>query len=441
MISDSKSLLADEPLVQTEHAIHYKRLRDFVSVTEPKHGTWWQIGEDAPAPGNPLCDNFDPKSSDPSLYDYRTLAQYREKELVEDDMLADYALMQEFELMVREKFRRIVGNRDLYTFIRFSNRDDVNRQRALACMKLEFPMPPLRTEAAPYDLRRLEDQFRSAGISEDDIRLALKNYREIAVYGEKDPYRRDEFVEMLVQVIGEEANGPLKIQPSHGEPHHWGKTFRKKYPTRFLGTANFFSKLLVALASGSTSRVMATGKEAELEKWILNQSDRSIYPDQIFRQAYRLQQGDVYLSLLLVENVLSRYFMWNNRALLVQTAKLAPILNHIGERVDLFGSYYHIFGTILYGYASGSLRSGIAAQLERGNQFFANELSERQESFANLAGDRIGVGLKRRMKHGILKNWTSNPALLEPTHYLDHSEDFGPQIRKFWSEHRHEFVN
>ncbi len=420
----------------------YAKAMAFALGQESVSLPWWQKGDAAPGSDDPRCAKFDPKTTDPSLFDYRTLANYRQKELTPDDGFGDYTLMVEFQLMVREKLRRILGKTDLYHFIRSSNRDDANRRLAYSCMKLDFPMPPATAQSAPYDLPRLEKAFRAAGISENDIQLALSQYGKIAIYGEKNPYRFHEFTEMLIQVIGEESTKQDQpLLPSSGSPLKWGPTFLKQHPTMFVGSAHVFSKLLVALASGSTSRVMATGKEDELEKWLINQPDRSVYPDMIFRQAYRLQGGDVYLSLLVVENVLSRYFMWLNRSLLVQTNKLAPIMNHLGESVDLYGSYYHLFGTILYGYVAGSLRSNVAAELERGNSLFTAEVSERQETFANVEGNRIGTQLKRRVKRGVLKNWTSDAKRLAPTYYLDHTEDFGPKIRKFWDEHKRDFVS
>ena len=191
-------------------------------------------------------------------------------------------------------------------------------------------------------------------------------------------------------------------------------------------------KLLATLAMGATSRFMATEQDQELRSWILDQPISSILPEDIFRESLRLQNGDIYKALLSIENVLSEYWLAPNRQHLKQTAALRSITNYCpgtkmidgdygGSRDtlnsdDVFGSWYHLFGTMLLGCVEGPVLSTIVGKTEsmggrvldikkakqQGHNLAYHMVrgTDPQEEKINARGGRIG--------HGICKNAPRN---------------------------------
>src|SRR5690606_30094235 len=125
--------------------------------------------------------------------------------------------------------------------------------------------------------------------------------------GHKAPFKIKNMVLMLKQVITEEfhQNG---ITPKRGTVHEWSPGIKKKLRRKFVLFSRM-PKLLVALSRGATSHFMVTGTEEELKDYILSRPENSINLEEMFRASYRINQGDVYLSLLTVENVLNRFWL------------------------------------------------------------------------------------------------------------------------------------
>lgn len=383
----------------------------------------------APVASDEICRSFDPRKTDPRKFDLRTLVHYRQLEPTESDPFGDYTLVNEFAIMAREKIRRARRQRDLYKFAQYANRNHPNRARAEACLKIPPTQPAIASQVEPYQPNRLTETFEAIGASQPhNMRVFLP--------GEVNPFREEAFERMLFQVMYEESLGSDPIRPIvHKNFKKWSPAFLKKHSARFLGLPLVASKLLIALANGDTGRALYTGKEPELEAWIMAQPNRSVMPDGLFRKAYRLHRGDVYLTLLLLENVMSRYRFYPGRDYLEFTNRLGPILNHLGEGIDLFGPYYHFFGTLLYGYVEGRFMGTLAGRVEKLNSIFSRESSEIQEGFANVSGGRIGGRFRRHVKKWRPENWKNDPSAVLPDSYLDRSEDFRERLRGLLEKH------
>ncbi len=390
----------------------------------------------APGPGDAICKNFDPLTANLNDFDYRTLAWYRQTEYRAEDPFSDHALWTEFRLQVKDKIDRIHGNQNARNLVLYSNRDEANETRAEACMKLPpLPPPPRQDTVAPFvDEARFTDALRKAGLSNDEISRVLAKKSQFTILGHENPFAVKEFSEGLFQVIHEEAD----LTPSSASPTKWSKKFLRTENTFTRAVQKIASKLLVALGNGTTSRHFRVGTEDNLREWILAQPERSIFPTELFRQSYRLNKGDVYLSILAIENVLSEYFLIGDRENLVQTNKLGMILNHLNGYMDLYGPWYHLWGTILFGYVAGPIEGMVAADAEMLNGIFAKDASN-QEDLANRKGIDIGVQLRRFMKNEEWKNLESHPEYLVKERYLHLDEDYSDKIQKFWKEHQSEF--
>ena len=252
----------------------------------------------------------------------------------------------------------------------------------------------------------LEDEKNLSPRSREKIILALKNIDNMnqnsdgesglecledihGIESKTNPINKEGMVQMFQKMICSTG-----IVPKLGTPHEWHKDFPK------IGPKPPFSKLLVALANGDTNRIMPTGKENELGDWILKQETRSITIHQMFEQAYRINDGDMYSALLTVENVLSKnfYFEGNKRERLTITTKLSKIINHVGGEFDLYGPWYHLYGMILYGYVEeNSAKASLMGGIEVFNSLFAKEYTRKQENYM-IQGGGIGVVLKRIIK-------------------------------------------
>ena len=391
----------------------------------------------APGPEDEICRNFDPSTSNPKDFDYRTLAHYRQIEYRGEDRFSDFALWTELSLMIEDKLQRAHGVMDARNLVLYSNNDEANAARAFACMKISPPAVPLRqdTIAPLVDPDRLGSELEKAGLVKNEIDRILAKKDQFLIYGHENPFAVKEFAEALFQVIHEESS----VVPTSSKPINWTPDFLKTQNSfsRML-QKGIASKLLIALANGSSARHFRTGKEDGLETWVMAQPERSVFPVELFRQSYRLNSGDVYLSLLTIENILSQYFIVPNRENLVQTNHLGTIINHLNGPADLYGPWYHLWGTILYGYTTGPARGRLAADVETFNGFFSKDLSD-QEDISNRAGSEIGVALQKWMKENGTQNWVSHPEYLEKTRYLHLTEDYSDQIRKFWKKYQARF--
>lgn len=155
-------------------------------------------------------------------------------------------------------------------------------------------------------------------------------------------------------------------------------------------------KTLITLAGGKGSHIMITGNEEKLRSHLETLPDRSLTPEELFRISYRMNDGDLYKSLLTVENVLSDQWRNPKRDKLTTTAKLIPFSNTFGSDGDVFGHWYHLFGITFFGSVEGKTMAQIAAKAEDiGSLILSDFKGERQENRINDKGAVAGALLKR----------------------------------------------
>lgn len=250
-----------------------------------------------------------------------------------------------------------------------------------------------------------------------EIRFKLSAAEKIALADKKNestfykeskvaPFKVVRLANMLNRVIQEEAS--LGIMPTVGEFHQWKKT---DLPY------TMFSKTLWALARGETSRYMITGKEKILKNWILEQADESITLEKMFRQSYQINQGNVYLTLLTIENVLSENWQNPERAQFLTTKKLKLFTNTVGND-DRFGHWYHLFGVILYGYVKNGVNASFVGNMESLSSLLMKRQHEHQENRINTQGGKVGARLYRWLKKDRWQERKTEERFLDEDYYL-----------------------
>lgn len=184
-------------------------------------------------------------------------------------------------------------------------------------------------------------------------------------------------VSNLKKIIrNEQARG---LHASFGRIHTWSA-----------GRTSELSKIIMALATASSSRFLYVGHEEELIEWIKTRPDNSVSIEALFHKSYILNGGNVYLTLLTIENVLSDATFEENRENTAVNRKLADL--YAGSP-NKFGDWYHMFGTMLAGYVGEPARLiaklyGIYRRISRG------KAAEK----ATMAADKVGadMGVKLR---------------------------------------------
>ena len=208
-------------------------------------------------------------------------------------------------------------------------------------------------------------------------------------------------VSNLKKIIrNEQARG---LHASFGRIHTWSA-----------GRTSGLSKIIMALATASSSRFLYVGHEEELIEWIKKRPDNSVSIEALFHKSYILNGGNVYLTLLTIENVLSDATFEENRENTAVNRKLADL--YAGSP-NKFGDWYHMFGTMLAGYVGEPARLiaklyGIYRRISRG------EAAEKATMAADKVGADMGVELrgfvsvKNEEVKAILANQIKEQALL-----------------------------
>ncbi len=298
----------------------------------------------------------------------------------------------------------------------------------------EFGLNPIVQEEKPPELteKEIEDLDLPEEVKET-LRVEIKN-RGLTLDGRKNPIRVREMAAMFTRILAEEMVGG--IMPQYGTPHTWSRLFVEQYKSRFENRPyTWFSKHLLALSSGVTSRLMVTDKELDLLKYILSRPDNSITIHELFRESYRLNNGDVYLTLLTMENILSEYWRSPQRENRAVTRKLSAITNHYNGK-DKFGTWYHLVGTMLYGYVSGGFSAGLVGWIENlGSRTLSGADGKTQKGYVNVKGAAVGAMLKDIVEQR--KYLEFNPDgrdSLNPATYLDLTEDFRDRLHVAFSK-------
>lgn len=253
------------------------------------------------------------------------------------------------------------------------------------------------------------------------------NQEPIQLEGHEAPFTVKKLSLMMKQVIAEEYQNGLI--PKVGEIHDWSPEIKRKLRRKF-PLFSRLSKLLVSLARGVTSFYMVTGQEEELKDYILSRTENSISLEEMFRASYRINQGDVYLTILTIENVLSRFWTDKDREKRAITTRLKDITNYY-YKTDKFGSWYHLFGIMLYGYAKGSLAAATVGNIETvGSKIMARFEDEKQESYINSRGGRVGARIHRFIKKKAYEKFELNEEYIKEEFYLNLNEDFSKRLKK-----------
>lgn len=204
------------------------------------------------------------------------------------------------------------------------------------------------------------------------------------------------------------------ISPYIGEEHRWSPEARvynlygywHRLWRRFAGKQQDFpipvfmrSKLLMCLACGWTSRYCITGTEETLKERIMSYPDHSLQIHELFAESYVLNQGNLYMTLLSCENVLTGQPHRSEREFDPLQQKLSYIRNDSKPLGDNYGAWYHFFGIALYGMLRPQFVSTFVANTESLGSFFM-EGPDPQETLINYYGALFGRELRRIIEKG-----------------------------------------
>jgi hypothetical protein len=237
-----------------------------------------------------------------------------------------------------------------------------------------------------------------------DFESVLKNN-----YGKdklKRPLNVNKIFQGLLLIIDKHKDNGIK--PHMSTVHEYSEEFMQWKKKKILNPETkelqkntiktTFNKLLTALATGTTSVFLATGLENKLKEWMLKQDDDSISLYGLFEQSYLLAKGDLYLTLLTIENVLSSNWLTVARNDLPLTKKLKPITYQSTAEGDKFGAWYHFWGMALFALTEGSLTASMMSIAESiiSVADASNPLSnDIQEAYINLHGAKLGGKLRK----------------------------------------------
>ncbi len=276
-----------------------------------------------------------------------------------------------------------------------------------------------------------EAEIQALDIPQDEkerLLVQLHNSK-MQIEGRVNPFRKQEMLNMMMQIIKEEQAAGL--EPRFGEPHTWSPEFMRYCKEKGELIPLGFTKLLTALASGVTSRHFKTGTETALIEYFLSREEGSVTMDQAFRRSYQLNNGDVYLTILTIENILSDNWRHPEREKLAVTRKLANICNFYAGRGDKYGAWYHFHGIMLYGYVRGGFRAALIGGIETAGSHALNGASgqnEQQEDYVNSMGGKIGAKLARVVNEKLYSGFTADRNYCDPGVYLNLSEDFRDRL-------------
>lgn len=190
-------------------------------------------------------------------------------------------------------------------------------------------------------------------------------------------YNTKNTIDNLKEIISHKNK--LGIKVSFGKTHTWST----------LQPASFLPKIIVALATASSARFMYIGKEVNLIKWITAQKDKSVTIESLFQYSYILNDGNMYLTILTIENVLSDATFEEKRENTLVNQKLVDLYI---QSPNKFGDWYHFFGTMLAGYTGAhadiiAKTYGVYRKISRGDE------AELSTMHADKEGAKIGYEL------------------------------------------------
>lgn len=279
----------------------------------------------------------------------------------------------------------------------------------------------------PVDLARMTwgavSRFFSQGSSTPAaLRQSVADYR----IGQQSPLDLDPLLQTLNAVMAEFP----QFEPHLGAEHAWsaeaeeyqGLGFFARVGQAIMGERPFpfptlsRSKLICALGLGVTNLVMPTGKESELKSWVLSKEPGSVEFHQLFRESYRLSEGDLYATLLTTENVLCEGLYTPDRQEREVTRRLSYLRSDSAPAGDNFGSWYHLVGAALYSLVRPEWKASFVTKVEGAGSLIL-EGSDPQEDHINRLGVQLGQALRRVAEDGA-------PARVEAREYVN-TREFG----------------
>lgn len=251
--------------------------------------------------------------------------------------------------------------------------------------------------------------------------------KNLSIQGRNNPIKVFELSQALGQVIKEE-NLTFKVEPQLGHIHKWSRQLPLKF--KMATVSMTLDKVFVALCLGFTDRFMKTDQEWPLRKWVLEQPYNSISLPEMFRKSYQLNFGDVYLTLLTIENLLASNWRYPGRESLPITKRLIPIANGYNYDSDRYGTWYHLFGMMLYGYVKDGFHANFIGHVEAlgSNVLSRHSVDKTQKQWMNKEGGFVGQSLKKMVLNQTWKQIEINPENLTEAFYLDKTEDYRDRL-------------
>lgn len=237
--------------------------------------------------------------------------------------------------------------------------------------------------------------------------------------GREVPLEMTALLETLNSVMAEFPD----LKPHISQEHTWSREakswvnpggFWKRMGMAVLGQRPFpmplahSSKLFWALGIGVTNIVLPTGHETSLKEWMGKQPDASIELHSLFREAYRLNQGDLYGTLLSAENVLAEGLYDENRGDRPLPRKLSYLRSDSTPQGDNFAAWYHLMGSALYSLMRSKPRANAMMKLESAGSYIL-EGKDAQEDHINRLGVHLGAGLRKLAENGVNPNSIPRP--------------------------------
>lgn len=385
------------------------------------------------------CDKFNLNKedlNDPELIariPLPVIAHYQQGEVLEKDILGDFSLLKKAKTASKKIFWTL-KNQDHKIKI-FEEMVESGKGCAEELFSKTYNQ---KNQDVLLSLKAVRSndlqQVTNSHLSEDQKKILTSKLEAHKIYveGHQNPIKTKKFVLMVNQImIDELENG---ITPKYGKIHDWSNEFKKSSLAKKSVLAKF-GKLLIALSRGETSQYLISGTEERLEEWILSNDLNSIYPHDMLKSSYQINNGDMYLTLLTIENVLNRYWRINDRENLPITKRLKPIINSFGGNGDKFGSWYHLFGIILYGYAEGPISGKIIGTIESmGSHILGKFEDEKQEDYINSVGGIIGGKIAHSIKNLTFEKIKSDSTRLSADYYLDLNEDFSERLENLFKD-------
>ncbi len=367
-------------------------------------------------------------NDDKIITDARYFEFYQQESLMLQDLQGDYTLAKSYKQTIH----------NLLTELKLKKAAEIE-QLPKEIEQLYSDMHPSKTNLNTnnydlYDQRIDSEEIESLDLNEKDEALAKKLIgKKIYIEGKRKPFKINKMMNMLKQVMYEEYINH-NTAPSLGQFHEFHPTFKEKYKKVLPAPLRSFNKIFLCLAKGVTSKFLFTENEETLLAWILQQPIDSISIESFFRKSYQLNRGNLYLTLLTIENILS--YNWKSshedRESRQVTLRLKRITHYIGNG-DKFGHWYHFFGIMLYGIYKGRLNAQFVAEVESLGSFILSKFkNEQQENMINRFGAIVGARLRKASQGDFLKDWKSMPEYLLESYYLNDqgNENYSRKLKK-----------